>query len=194
MGTGNTIQIMSEGYAPNTFYVYQQVYDDKGYPIQNAFVDQNKDGIIDNNDLVRNHSPFPSFFGGLNMLFQYKSFDLGFNTHFSFDNWVFNDYNSARCSANYTFSNGQTLRNVPSFVYYTSKFSQPINVQQAESSLFLENASFIKLDNITFGYTFNKLFNTKLNARLSLTAQNILTITDFSGSDPGCRVVPCPAP
>ena len=184
MGTGNTIQIQSVGYAPNTFYVYQQAYDEKGYPIQNAFVDQNKDGIIDNKDLVRAHNPFPSTFGGFNMQFQYKGFDLGFNSHFSIDNWVFNDYNSARCSADYTFSNGQTVRNVPSFVYYTSKFSLPISGQQAESSLFLENASFLKLDNITVGYTFHKLFLTKLDARLSFTAQNVGTITNFTGADP----------
>jgi iron complex outermembrane receptor protein len=184
MGIGNNIQMYSEGYAPNTFYVFEQVYDKNGYPIQNAFVDQNDDGIIDNKDLVLKHSSRPQVYGGLNMQFRYKSFDLGFNSHGSFGNWVFNDYNSARCSADYAANNGSYLRNVTSFVYYTSKFTLGITDQQAKSDLFLENASFWKMDNITLGYSFPKLFGQKLGGRISFTAQNIATITHFSGSDP----------
>ena len=184
MGTGNNIQIHSEGFAPNTFYVFEQVYDENGYPIQNTFVDQDENGIIDDMDLVRKHSPRPSLYGGLNMQFRYKAFDFGFNSHCSFDNWVFNDYNSARSSADYAFSNGVSARNVTSFVYNVSRFSQPITVQQAKSDLFLENASFWKLDNVSFGYSFSKILGEKLNGRVSLTAQNVLTITKFSGADP----------
>lgn len=73
-GQGNTIQIHSEGYAPNTFYVYEQVYDEDGYPIQDAFVDQDGNGVIDDGDLVRKHSPRPSVYYGLNMSFRYKDF------------------------------------------------------------------------------------------------------------------------
>lgn len=184
MGTGNNIQIHSEGYAPNTFYVFEQVYDEFGRPIQNTFVDRDGSGVIDDRDLVRKHSPRPSVFFGFNMLFRYKRIDLGFNSHGSFDNWVFNDYNSARCSADYTFSNGQALRNVSRFVYYTTQFRDPITVQQAKSDLFLENASFWKLDNVTLGYSFHRLFGTQTRARVSFTAQNVLTVTKFTGTDP----------
>ena len=183
-GQGSNIQIHSEGYAPNTFYVFEQVYDENGYPVQNVFVDQDDNGIIDDKDLVRKHSPRPDVYFGLNMQFQYKSFDLGFNSHGSIGNYVFNDYDSARCSANYTFSNPASVRNVPKAVYYEYRFKDPVTVQQAKSDLFLENASFWKLDNITIGYTFQRLFKTDLSARLSFTAQNVATITRYSGPDP----------
>lgn len=183
-GQGSNIQIHSEGYAPNTFYVFEQVYDENGYPIQNVFVDQDDNGIIDDKDLVRKHSPRPDVYFGLNMQFQYKAFDFGFNSHGSIGNYVFNDYNSARCSANYTFSNPSSVRNVPKAVYYEYRFKDPITVQQAKSDLFLENASFWKFDNITVGYTFQRLFKTDISARLSFTAQNIATITRYSGPDP----------
>lgn len=184
MGQGSNIQIHSEGYAPNAFYVFEQVYDENGYPVQNAFVDQDNNGQIDNKDLVRKHSPRPDVYFGLSMQFQYKSFDLGFNSHGSIGNYVFNDYNSARCSADYSFSNPASVRNVPKAVYYSYRFREPVNVQQAMSDLFLENASFWKLDNITVGYTFNRLFRTNLSARLSFTAQNVATATRFTGPDP----------
>lgn len=184
MGTGSTIQLHSEGYAPNTFYVFEQVYDGNGRPIQDAFVDQNGDNIIDEKDLVRKHSPRPSVFFGLNMTFRYKEWDLGVTSHGSFDNYVFNDYNSARCSSDYTFSNGQTVRNVSRFVYYNSRFTKPITVQQSKSDLFLENASFWKLDNISLGYNFRKVLGTEFDARVSFTAQNICTVTNFTGTDP----------
>ncbi|GAB6007841.1 SusC/RagA family TonB-linked outer membrane protein [Dysgonomonas reticulitermitis] len=184
MGTGNNIQINSVGHAPNTFYVYEQVYNEHGDPVQNAFVDQDGNGIIDNKDLVRKHKSRPDVFFGFNMLFNYKQWDFGFNTHGSIGNWVFNDYNSARSSADYTFSNGQTVRNVPQYVVETSKFRLPISVSQAKSDLFLENASFLKIDNITLGYSFSKLFKTKLSGRISATAQNPFIITKYSGSDP----------
>lgn len=183
-GQGSNIQIHSEGYAPNTFYVFEQVYDENGYPIQNAFVDQDDNGIIDDKDLVRKHSPRPDVYFGLNMQFRWKSLDFGFNTHGSIGNYVFNDYNSARCSANYTFSNPASVRNVPKAVYYNYRFKDAITVQQAKSDLFLENASFWKIDNITVGYTFSRLFKTDLSARLSFTAQNVATITRFTGPDP----------
>lgn len=183
-GQGSNIQIHSEGYEPNTFYVFEQVYDENGYPVQNAFVDQDDNGIIDDKDLVRKHSPRPDVYFGLNMQFQYKSFDLGFNSHGSIGNYVFNDYNSARCTADYTFGNPASVRNVPKAVYYDYRFKDPVTVQQAKSDLFLENASFWKLDNVTVGYTFKQLFKTDMSARLSFTAQNIATVTGYSGSDP----------
>lgn len=184
MGTGNNVQMHSVGHAPNTFYVYEQVYNENGDPIQNAFVDQDKNGILDDKDLVLKHKSRPDMFYGFNMLFRYKTWDLGFNAHGSVGNWVFNDYNSARCSADYAFSNGQTPRNVPQFVVETSKFREPITVAQAKSDLFLENASFLKVDNITLGYSFRNLFKTKLNGRLSFTAQNPFVFTKYTGLDP----------
>ncbi|MGM9762895.1 MAG: SusC/RagA family TonB-linked outer membrane protein [Candidatus Cryptobacteroides sp.] len=183
-GQGNNAQIHSEGYAPNTFYLFEQVYDEDGYPIQNAFVDQDGNGLIDDKDLVRRHSPRPDVYFGLNMSFRYKSFDCGFNSHGSIGNYVFNDYNSARCSSDYTFSNPASVRNVPKAVYYKYRFKDSITVQQAKSDLFLENASFWKLDNITLGYTFSRLFRTDISARISFTAQNVATITRYSGPDP----------
>ena len=183
-GTGFNIQVHREGYAPNTFLTFDQVYDQNGYPIQGAFVDQNGDGIIDDKDLVAKHSNRPNVFFGLNMNFRYKQFDLGFNSHGSIDNYLYNEYHANNSTAANVMASGGYLRNTTKYAYYTTRFTNPMDGLQARSNLFLENASFWKLDMITAGYRINKLFNTKMNARLSFTAQNILTMTNYSGTDP----------
>ena len=181
--TGTTIQYHQVGYAPSTFYLYQQVYDEKGNPIQNAVVDRNHDGEITQADqYFTGKSPMPKVFMGLNSQFKYKNWDLGFNLRANFGNYVFNGFAADHTTLAH-FNNQGFINN-----YYqdAGKYGwthSSENFQKA-SDLYLENASFLKMDNITVGYTFDKFFTDKISGRVSASVQNVFTITNYSGLDP----------
>lgn len=170
------------GYAPSTFFVYQQVYGKDGKPIQNAFVDRNKDGQRNEADRYLTKSPMPKVFMGLSSSLRYKNFDLGFNLRANFGNYVYNAFAADNCTP-MTFRNQGFLSNLYKGIYDTG-FTKTSVTEQRASDLFLENASFLKMDNITVGYSFKKLFTERLSGRLSFTVQNVFTVTDYSGLDP----------
>ena len=181
--TGTTIQYHQVGYAPGTFYLYEQVYDDQGHPIQNEVVDRNNDGEITQSDqYFTGKSPMPKVFMGLNSQFRYKIWDLGFNLRANFGNYVFNGFAADHTTLAH-FNNQGFINNysVDADKYGWTKMSE--NYQKT-SDLYLENASFLKLDNITVGYTFNKFFTEKISGRVSASVQNVFTITGYSGLDP----------
>lgn len=186
--TGTTIQYHQVGYAPGTFYLYQQVYDDEGHPIQNAVVDRNNDGEITQADqYFTGKSPMPKVFMGLNSQFKYKNWDLGFNLRANFGNYVFNGF-AADHTTLYHFNNQGFINNysMDAVKYGWTHMSE--NYQKT-SDLYLENASFLKMDNITLGYSFDKFFTEKLSGRISASVQNVFTITGYSGLDPECAAI-----
>ena len=181
--TGTTIQYHQVGHAPGTFYLYEQVYDDQGHPIQNEVVDRNNDGEITQADqYFTGKSPMPKVFMGLNSQFRYKNWDLGFNLRANFGNYVFNGFAADHTTLAH-FNNQGFINNysVDAGKYGWTKMSE--NYQKT-SDLYLENASFLKLDNITVGYTFDKFFTEKISGRVSASVQNVFTITGYSGLDP----------
>ncbi|MBQ8874088.1 MAG: TonB-dependent receptor, partial [Bacteroides sp.] len=158
--TGTTIQYHQVGYAPSTFYLYQQVYDEQGHPVQNEVVDRNKDGEITQADqYMTGKSPMPKVFMGLNSQFKYKNWDFGFNLRANFGNYVFNGFAADHTTLAH-FNNQGFINNyaVDAGKYGWTKISE--NYQKT-SDLYLENASFLKMDNITVGYTFDKFFTDK---------------------------------
>ena len=182
-GTGNLLQIHKVGYAPYTFYCFQQVYDQDGNPIQNALVDRDKDGKITQADrYVTDKSPNPDFFYGISLKLSYKNWDFGFNGHGSAGNWVFNDFASANSTSNIDINAG----NLPNFARLVKKtgFTKANSGEQWYSDMFLENASFFRMDDINLGYTFNKIGNWKGSMRVAFGVQNVFVITDYSGVDP----------
>ncbi len=182
-GTGNTIARHAVGYAPYTFYAYQQVYDSKGHPIQNALVDRDEDGVITEADrYMTGKSPTPDFFYGLSVKLNYKQWDFGFNGHGSVGNWVYNNFASEHSSANIDVNAGN-LPNLAKTVK-TTGFRGTNSVPQVLSDLFLENASFFRMDDINLGYTFAKPFKWLGSVRLAFSVQNVFVITDYSGVDP----------
>lgn len=181
-GTSNYVQKQMEGYTPNTFFLYQQVYDKNGTPIQNALVDRNKDGVITEADRYLAKSPMPKVFMGLSSTLQWKKWDLGFNLRANFDNYTFNAFAAANSTMR-TFSNQGSLSNIYSGVYDT-KFALNNTTEQQLSDLFLENASFLKMDNLTLGYSFKKIFSQKIGGRINFAVQNVFTITKYKGLDP----------
>ena len=171
------------GYQPNTFYLYQQVYDKDGKAIQNAFVDRDGDGKITEADrYLTGKSPMAKVFMGFSSEFTWRNWDLGFNLRANLGNYVYNSLASDNSSAN-NYSGKGFLVNYYDAIYKTG-FTQINSTEQGASDYFLENASFLKMDNITLGYSFQKLFSSRLSGRISASVQNVFTITKYSGLDP----------
>ena len=184
-GTGNQCQVHTVGKPANSFYVYQQVYGADGLPLEGVFVDRNNDGNISEEDRYCYKSPAAPYLAGLSARIQYKNWDLGFNLRGSFGNYVFNDRQAgyANVEKRYDSSYAYIQNTTPTAVKNNWK-----TYSWVLSDYFVENASFVKLDNITLGYSFQNLFKggsyNGLNGRVYLTATNVATITNYSGQDP----------
>ena len=183
-GTGGNSSLHYQGYAPYTFYLFQQVYDAQGKPVMNTFVDRNGDGQITEDDkYITGRSSTPDFYYGISMQLNYKNWDFGFNGHGTIGNYAINklavDNSSTYCgtlSYNY-------LRNLNEYNFRTG-FTGNTSTDQAYSDMFIENASFFRLDDINLGYTFHEVGKSKVNIRVAASCQNVFTITDYSGLDP----------
>lgn len=174
-GNGNTVQIHAEGHPANSFYLFQQVYDESGAPLEGVYVDQNGDGQIDDSDKIINKSPDPKVTMTFGSQFRYKKWDLGFNIRASIGNYVYNNVLSNKAVYNDIFTYG--LNNIVENDYY---FEQP----RYMSDYYLRNASFVRCDTITLGYTWDNLLNDKLRLRLFGAVQNPFVITKYKGVDP----------
>ena len=174
-GNGNTVQIHAEGHPASSFYLFQQVYDESGAPLEGVYVDQIGDGQIDDSDKIINKSPDPKVTMTFGSQFRYKKWDLGFNIRASIGNYVYNNVLSTKAVYNDLFTYG--LNNVVENDYY---FEQP----RYMSDYYLRNASFVRCDNITLGYTWDNLLNDKLRLRLFGAVQNPFVITKYKGVDP----------
>ena len=181
--TGNTIQKHVVGHAVNTFFVYEQVYDANGDPIEGLYVDRNEDGIINDEDKYFAENPAPNMMLGFSTRVEYKNFDFSLNARAHFNNYVYDNVNSDNARYDNIFTNDY-LGNLTTDIYNTGFVSM-----QPSSDYYLHNASFLKLDNITIGYTLDDLINPVLNnigigLRIYATVQNALTITKYDGLDP----------
>ena len=180
-GTGGTIQIHSQGYTPNSFYVFKQLYNTNGMPIQGAYADLNGDGIVNNKDRYIKYNSDPDATLGFASNMNYKNFDFSFNLRASLGNHIYNNVNST--SAYYSLvQNNTVLGNVPYSVLDTNFKEAGSNGTQ--SDIYIENASFLRMDNITLGYSFPKWLDGKASLRLSAGIQNAFVITKYSGLDP----------
>ena len=176
------IQVHKVGKPAFSFYVLEQVYDKDGNPIPNVYVDQNQDGEIDANDLVVKHSKDPKVTINWNNNFSYKNWDLGFVLRASIGNYVFNGVRPGAINLTNIQGQGSRLNNVLVSDFYFNDNSAVTNL--VRSSYFLENAGFLRCDNITLGYTFPNLLNNNLKLRVFGAVQNPFVITKYSGLDP----------
>lgn len=184
-GTNQKHQV---GEMPGTFYLYQQVYDENGKPIQNAFVDRNNDGQITEADRYLTHkSPMAKVYMGFSSQFSYKKWDLGFNLRANFGNYVYNGVASGNSTSNNYGGKGFITNLYNGF--QDTGFTLLNTSEQMASDYFLENASFLKMDNLTLGYSFQNLFAAKLSGRISASVQNVFTISKYSGLDPECGAI-----
>jgi iron complex outermembrane receptor protein len=176
-GVGNTIQIHTVGFAPRTFYVYKQVYDQSGKPIEGLYVDLNKDGASNEKDKYRYKDPQPKYFMGLSSQFEYKKWTMSFAARASFDNYMYNNFNSnSGTYQNFGFPNylGNVSRDV-----LTTGFTVP----RLWSDYYIENASYVRMDNINLGYNVGRICK-NATLRVSANVQNVFVITKYSGLDP----------
>lgn len=178
---GQDLQMHTVGSAPYTFYAYKQGYTD-GKPVQDGFYDLNENGKIDEGDRYNTgKSPAPDFFFGLNLKYSYKNWDFGFNGHGSVGNYVFNSFYA--CHAATTIDARGGLGNFATTVLRTG-WTKPTSEKQDRSDLYIEDASFFRLDDINIGYTFEKLGSSDIKMRVAAGVQNVFVLTKYSGVDP----------
>ena len=169
IGGGRDMKAMAHavGHPASSFYVYQQVYDENGKPIENEFVDRNGDGTINGDDRY----------------FYNKSWDFSFSLRASLNNYVYNSVEAggSDCNPTSVYSFG-ALNNRP--LMGVANNIQNLKDNTLLSDYFVQNASFMKCDNITLGYSFKKLFGAPIGGRVYAAVQNVFTITKYKGLDP----------
>lgn len=173
------IQVLSEGYEPYMFYLYHQLYDNNGKPIEGMYADINDDGVIDNNDRYRCKSPTPDWILGFSTNLQWKKWTLGFSLRANIGNYVYNG-NAMSMGAWETVSYNTYQLNNLNASYLKTGFQH----RQRLSDYYLENASFLKMDNISLRYTFGKISDWCSNLYVGAMIQNVFTLTKYSGVDP----------
>ena len=172
-------QVLSEGYEPYMFYVYHQLYDSKtGKPIEGAYADLNNDGEINDADLYRYHSPAPKYIMCLSTSLRYKQLTLGMSFRANIDNYVYNGMGMSTGAFETVSYNNSQLNNLN-----TSFLKTGFKTRQYLSDYYVENASVLKLDNLSLSYNVGKI-NKWASLTVSAMVQNVFTITGYSGTDP----------
>ena len=172
-------QVLSEGYEPYMFYVYHQLYDSEtGKPIEGAYADLNGDGEINDADLYRYHSPAPKYIMGLSTSLRYKQLTLGMSFRANIDNYVYNGMGMSTGAWETVSYNNSQLNNLNASFLKTG-----FKTRQYLSDYYVENASFLKLDNLSLSYNVGKI-NKWASLTVSAMVQNVFTITGYSGTDP----------
>jgi len=172
-------QVTRVGYPAYSYFINRQVYDAEGNPIEGLYVDESGEGGVvngDNADKYIYHNPVPDYLLGLSARFEYKNFDLSASARASIGNYV---YNQVAAGASF-----DQMQQIGYWKNFTRALAETNFVKrQFTSDYFVENASFLKLDNVSAGYRFENLFGA-VGARVSFTVQNALILTKYSGLDP----------
>lgn len=177
-GTGKFVQVFMVDHTPYTFYLAKQAYDENGKPIEGKYVQP--DGTIGTTETkyATDKSAMPHSLLGFNTRLSYKNWDLGLSGHGAFGNYVYN-YVRGDQYLQSTYSDQGSFSNI-----LKSTAELGFDTQQQYSDLFLEDGSFFRIDNITLGYTFPRLWNKTSNLRVTLGVSNVCTFTHYSGIDP----------
>ena len=179
IGFGAFLQKHETGKAPYSYYVYKQIYDHKGRPIEGSYADLNGDGRINNDDRYTYKDPYADLLMGLTASVTYKDFDLSMASRASIGNYSSNRMQAASVETNIwnlgRLSNVHTSYLDTGFLYFSDK--------NGLSDHYIQNASFFKLDNVTLGWTVDNVIDNN-PMRLYISADNLLTITEYEGIDP----------
>lgn len=178
-GVGSNIQILSVGYKPYSFYVFEQTYDENGTMIENQFADRNGDGVVNQKDKYRLKSRQPNYTFGLSSNITLKSFDFSFAGRANLGNYM---YSNVETDMGWL----KRLGNINDVLTNVHQSAIDNNVENQSSLIFsdhfLSDASFFRMDHITLGYNLNSLLGK--NIRLYATVQNAFVITNYRGLDP----------
>ena len=172
------VQAFAVGQTPYAFYVYKQIYDDNGRPIEGAYADLDGDGSITTDDRYFYHSPTPDYMLGFSTSVRWRNLTLSTSLRANIGNYAYN-----ATAAN----NGalETLKYADDALYNlsTSYLGTGFQTRQIYSDHYVENASFLKMDNLILNYDFGKIKDI-VGLNLSFMVQNVFTITKYSGVDP----------
>lgn len=176
---GQNVQVFSTGYAPYAFYVYKQIYDERtGKPIEGSYADLDGDGDITTGDLYHYHSPAPDWILGFSTSLRYKKWTLSTSLRANIGNYAYNGLACSMGAWEAVQYNTAQLNNL-NRSFLDTEFS----VRQPLSDYYVENASFLKMDNLQLSYNFGRIFNT-LDLNMSVMVQNVFCITQYKGLDP----------
>ena len=184
VGKDSKITYHKVGQAANSFLVFQQVYDENGRPIMGCYVDRDGNGEIDENDRYFYKSIVAPWTGGFSFKVSYKNWDLGSNFRASFGNYIYNGYAQSK-------ANTKVLCNPSGYYENCTKELTTLgwtSYNYPRSDYFVQNASFLKCDNITLGYNFNNVLKMGkyhgISGRIYASCSNVFTITKYKGIDP----------
>ena len=184
IGIDRYLQYQQVGQPINSFYVFQQAYDQNGKPIENAVVDRNGDGQITQADKYFYKSPAAPVTMGLSSRMEWKNWDFGFSLRASLGNYVYNNNEQGMANVSPTEVWKSSLLYMNNYTYEAvARNWQTYQITSQLSDFYVHNASFLKCDNITIGYSF-KTLDDYLNGRVYLTCSNVFTITKYDGLDP----------
>lgn len=178
-GTGNTIQIHSVGYSPNSFYVYKQVYDKAGKPIEGVYADLNNDGVVNASDMYRYKSPFPKMVYGFSTDVTYKKWTAAVVMRANVGNYIYNNIASNLGVSNIINNTNNYISNASTDVLKTG-----FTNNQFYSDYYVQNASFVKMDNLAITYNVGRVWNNKVGLAITANCQNVFVITKYKGLDP----------
>ncbi|GAB4093171.1 TonB-dependent receptor [Flaviaesturariibacter terrae] len=181
IATGNTIGKLQVDQSPYAFYVYKQVYDKDGKPLEGVFEDLNRDGVVDNNDRRLFKKPDADFLVGFATQVNYKKFFAGATAHGQIGNYMYNQYAAGGVLASIKNPIGIVGNVSPSFI--ETGFQNNSN-NQFMSDYYIQNASFLRIDNINLGYDLGRIISNRTNLRVSASIQNVAVITNYKGLDP----------
>lgn len=180
--TGSTCQVHAVGYPANSFYLLEQVYDADGNPLEGVYVDQDGNGVINDDDRRIRHSPDPKVTMTFGSNFNYKNWDFSFSLRSNIGNYVYANVLSARSTLDDCFKNANLTNMLKSDFYFTGLVNP--SVGNIKSDYWLRNASFLRCENITLGYTWPGLIKNQLRLRIYGAVQNPFIITKYKGLDP----------
>ena len=188
-GNNYKIQANKVGEPINSFYVYQQVYDENGKPIEGLFVDRNGDGKIDSKDKYCYKSPAPDVIMGFTTKFIYKNWDFSAAFHASIGNYVYYDFLNSKAELAKLHNDVGAYNNTTAEAVKLGFWGDARTFQETNGSdYFVRNASYLKCSNMTLGYSFPALFKAGAekicSGRIFFTVQNPFIITKYKGIDP----------
>ncbi len=173
------VQVLSEGYEPYSFYVYKQIYDEgTGLPIEGLYADLNDDGVVDTKDLYHYHSPAPDWMFGFSTSIRWKKLTLSTSLRASVGNYLYNGM-AMNTGAWETVSYNAYQANLLNRSFLDTQFRK----RQYESDFYVENASFLKMDNLQLSYNFGPVTRW-CSLSVSAMVQNVFTVTEYKGVDP----------
>jgi TonB-linked SusC/RagA family outer membrane protein len=179
-GTGNAVQYNQVGYSPNEFYVYQQVYGANGKPLEGVYVDRDHSGSLDAGDQYYDHSPLPPYVMGFSTQFNYKKWVLSTVLRAEIGNYLYNNVAASEATQGALINNTGIVDNALTSIYQTGFKEYNYN-----SDYWVQNASFVRMDNLRLGYNFGQIFHDKhINLSVSANCQNVFVITKYQGLDP----------